>query len=196
MPILRARDNPFATQRVLRLRYEFPSDHVRNQTRERLKSLGFRAAIVGHRGSGKTTLLEDLGQWLGAEGFRTLHVFLNEQNRAIPMDCIRRIRPQLTDRDIVLLDGCEQLGPINWWRFRWQTRQAGGLIITTHHAGRLPTLWRCETNVELLAGLIRKLQEVPLSPSEVERLYQKHRGNVREALRELYDMKSISGPAT
>lgn len=201
----RARDNPFATSRVLEIRYQFRTgnDEGWRTLLSRLESLRYRAAIVGPHGTGKTTLLEDLGLRLIKRGFRIHSVFLNRQSRVYPIDFIHRTRGDLSSRDVILLDGCEQLGLHNWWRFRWQTRSAGGLIVTTHRAGRLPVLWRCQTNPELLSDLIGRLlghssvadrieaqsavRLFDFEGDDARRLFESHRGNLRDALRELYD---------
>ena len=189
--MLRARDNPFATEHVLRLRYQFreSGDDGWPALLNRLKSLNYRAAIVGSHGSGKTTLMEDLGLKLADQGFRIHSLFLNEQHRTYPIGFLRRIRDGLTHKDIILFDGSEQLGPLNWLRFRWQTRRAG-VIITTHVPGRLPLLRLCETDPELLDDLVRRLcgHGLPPAKTDIRRLYDAHRGNLREALRELYDI--------
>lgn len=190
---MRARDNPFATERVLRLRYQFPTADSWPVLMARLASLNYRAAIVGPLGSGKTTLLEDLGGRLQNRGFRIHSIFLNDQDNAYPLKFMRTVARRLTSNDIILLDGCEQLNLFNWLRFRWDTRRAGGLIVTTHHPSRLPQLWQCETNPELLNNLIHQLLNRTASitsASEIRRLYKSHDGNLREALRELYDIAS------
>jgi hypothetical protein len=190
-----ARKNPFATGQVLQLRYQFRESAGDGwpQFLGELKLLSYRAAIIGPHGSGKTTLLEDLGVRLQREGFRIHPVFLNEQNRDYPSEFVRRIRDHLTSQDIVLLDGCEQLSFHNWWRFRWQLRRAGGLVITSHRSGRLPTLRDCETSACLLADLIDQLLGAASSIErlQVEQLFLRHRGNVRNALRELYDLAAL-----
>ena len=121
--MMRARDNPFATDRVLQLRYQFrtsPDDGL-DALLARLESLRFRASIIGPHGSGKTTLLEDLGVHLADRGWHIHSLFLNEQDRAYPLEFLRH-SPQFTLHDIILLDGCEQLGPWNWRRFRiWRS---------------------------------------------------------------------------
>jgi hypothetical protein len=187
--MMRARDNPFATERVLRLRYQFEVADGWLQLLNRLHALRYSAAIIGPHGSGKTTLLEDLAGHLQDKGFRTRSLFLNEQNRAYPVELVRRLSHGLTSNDIVLFDGCEQLGPVNWWRFQRQMRRAGGLIVTTHTAGRLPLLWKCQTAPQLLANLVEQLTGPSGCPTEsaIRRLYERHNGNLREALRELYD---------
>ncbi len=190
--MMRARHNPFATEHVLRLRYQFrnPGGDGWPALLARLESLRFRAAIVGPHGSGKTTLLEDLGRQLRDRGFRTHAVFLNEQDRDYPVEFVRRVQPGLTRDDIILFDGCEQLGLFNWLRFCRQTRRAGGLIVTTHRAGRLPLLRQCTTDADLLDDLVRRLGgDASLrTPTDIRRLYDAHHGNLREALRELYDI--------
>lgn len=186
--MLRARDNPFAVERVLQLRYRFRRDDWPSLL-ARLKSLRYRAAIVGPHGSGKTTLLEELGDRLTAQGERVHRLFLNEQCREYPAEFVRRARAEFTPNDVILFDGCEQLGPLAWRHFRWATRRTGGLVITTHRPGRLPTLWTCETSLALLTDLIGQLINLDsmISAESLGRLYDKHRGNLRDVLRELYD---------
>jgi hypothetical protein len=65
----------------------------------------------------------------------------------------------------------------------------GGVIITRHRAGRLPTLFRCATSPDLLAEIVAELLQ---NQQEIERpliakLFKRHRGNIRKALRDLYD---------
>lgn len=194
---MRARDNPFATERVLQLRYQFPGDQAEawRTLMDRLDGLQYRAALVGWHGSGKTTLLEDLGVRLREQGFRTHGIFLNAQDRSYPAH-VARLGESFGDRDIILFDGCEQLGLLDWWRFRWQTRRARGLIVTMHRAGRLPVLWHCSTNPDLLRELVGCLLDTAsiADMALIQRLYSSHAGNLREALRELYDMAARSGP--
>ena len=66
---MRARDNPYAAHRVLKVRYRLTESQWQ-ELLARLDELGYRAAIVGPQGSGKTTLLEDLAERLSARGFR------------------------------------------------------------------------------------------------------------------------------
>jgi MoxR-like ATPase len=190
---MRARDNPFATERVLQLRYQFPSGTDGwAMLLDRLETLHFHAALVGPHGAGKTTLLEDLGYRLKDRGFRIHSVFLNEQDRVYPLEFFHRLKDEIGGNDIILLDGAEQLGALNWYRFRWQARRARGLIITTHRPGRLPVLWHCQTDPNLLADLIVRLVAPSSLPdqNQMRQLYDRHHGNLREALRELYDIAS------
>ena len=181
---MRARDNPFASDRVLEVRYRLPDGWTWESLLDRLAALGWRAAVVGPHGRGKTTLLEDLAPRLEARGFRvrTLNLWdehprLNRQDRA-------RLR-DLGPRDFVLLDGAEQLGRLSWLFLKLRCRRARGLLITSHRPDLLPTLLECDTSPELLAGIVRELTGEELSGAED--LFARHGGNLRSALRELYD---------
>ena len=185
---MRARDNPFAVSRVLRVRYRLAGT-TWSELMDRLWRGDGRAAIVGPKGSGKTTLLEDAAVRLEALGFR-LHWILLSAERPRWHDALTGEFPkQLTREDFVLLDGAEQLRSWAWRRFVGQCRGAGGLLITCHRAGRLPTLHECRTDEGLLRDIIATLlggRDHPGLPGMRE-LFERHGGNVREALRELYD---------
>jgi hypothetical protein len=189
--MLRARDNPFATDRVLRQRYRLDETGWTELLGE-LARLNFRAAIVGPHGSGKTTLLEDLAGRLEKIGWTPVWIRLSAEFPRLPPACDAVFFAKLGVNDVVLFDGAEQLGAIAWRVFQYRARHAGGLVITTHHAGRLPMLRRCETTPELVAELVRALGE-PLSREEAERLHGRHGGNVREVIRELYDRCAACG---
>jgi energy-coupling factor transporter ATP-binding protein EcfA2 len=192
---VKARENPFGATRVLSaIRYAAPAGDPDDSRcgavalLPRLEALAYRAAIVGPHGSGKTTLLEDLERMLAPRGFRIIHVRLDTDERRLPPDWRVSAR-RLAAGDIVCLDGAEQLGPVAWLRFRWRARRAAGVIITTHQPGRLPTLVACTTSPALLDRIIRRLAPDGLAaaPPAAE-LFARHRGNLRNALRELYDV--------
>ena len=180
---MKARENPFAVERVLRVRYR-PQGFTWEQLLSRLAELRYRAAIVGPEGSGKTTLLEDLEPLLLERGFVVHHLRLTRERRRFPVSRWWSVK-QLRDKDVILFDGSEQLGAVRWRIFRCLSRRAGGVIVTTHHPGRLPTLVNCRTSPSLLTQLIAEL--TPQIDSDPTELFQRHRGNVRDCLRELYD---------
>jgi hypothetical protein len=185
-----ARDNPFATDRVLRVRYR-PQGWTWEQLLARLAELNHRAAIVGPEGRGKTTLLEDLGGWLRAAGWGVKHLGLSRERRTFARTFLRDFFNDVSARDAVLLDGAEQMNRLAWWDFARRSKQAGGLVITSHHPGLLPTLVECETSVELLRGIVRDLH--PRDPADsLDALFRRHRGNVRDVLRELYDVHATA----
>ena len=186
---MRARDNPFATVHLHRLRYRLQGA-TWDELLDRLQRLNWRAAIVGPHGSGKTTLLEALAGRLRERGFETRRLRLSEDHPRIEFGECDEVLADLRSEHIVLLDGSEQMGRWAWHRFERRSRGAGGLIITAHRPGRLPSLLTCETTPGLLGYVVQELlPDAPaLSAATARDLFLRHRGNLREALRELYDV--------
>jgi hypothetical protein len=188
-----ARHNPFRVERVLSIvRYQ-PSGYGRDvfwpAIMRRLEELGCRAAVVGPEGSGKTTLLEDL------------RAALERHGRSVTMIGLARERPTLTGAQrslalrcaesggVLMLDGADLLGPLGWRRLRRQVGQTGGLVVTSHRRPLLPVLLRTGTTPDLLRRVVDQLLgdrswPLPMSP---EVLWNRHRGDLRRCLRELYD---------
>ena len=77
---MRARDNPFRTERTDNLRYRAPGFSW-TELLARLDAQGGRGALRGAQGSGKSTLLRELGHRLANLGLE-----------------VRRLRPSLDDR--------------------------------------------------------------------------------------------------
>lgn len=188
---MKARDNPFNTDSVLGVRYRL-GGRTWEELLEQLKRLGYRAAIVGPHGSGKTTLLEDLEPHLASLGFSVIRLRLDDETRSFEREFLRRLFRNLSERDVLLFDGAEQMSRLGWGRFKRGAKKAGGLIITSHRRGRLPTLIECTTSSELLREIIRELigDEAEARCGMTERLHAKHDGNLRDALREMYDVYS------
>jgi hypothetical protein len=183
---MRARDNPFAVHRVLKLRYRL-SEPGWDELLVRLERLHYRAAIVGPEGSGKTTLLEELAQRLAARGLRVRLATLRHRQRRLGAALATSLCCGLGARQLVLVDGAQELARLAWLGLRRRTRRAAGLVVTSHRPGLLPTLVECSTDPALLAALVTELGERPQDPGP-EELHRRHRGNLRLALRELYDL--------
>lgn len=159
----------------------------------RFQSLGCRAVIVGPHGAGKTTLLEDLQPRLARLGYRIRQATLHEGDRYLGRGRREALLAGAGPRDLLLLDGAEQLAPWAWKELEWRSRRAAGLLVTSHAIGRGPgllsPLWECRTTPDLLAALVADLvgpEEAAVLP--LAELYERHRGNLRDALRELYDL--------
>jgi len=198
--MLRVRENPFSADRVLRLRYRLSPEDWKKLFAKLAQNHG-RGALVGPKGSGKTTLLEDLAIRLRYKGKNVTMIRLSTEFPRLPGSFNAAFFSRLTASDAVLLDGAEQLTFTQWLRFRWRTRRAGCVVVTTHHARRLPTLHRCTTSPILLGELVSSLWK-ELGTAEIEALHQRHSGNIREAFRELSDRYAnktagpLSFPAT
>jgi GTPase SAR1 family protein len=175
---LKARDNPFAADRVLQLRYRLRDGDSWDALLADLAALNYRAAIVGPEGTGKTTLLEDLAGKLTSAEQRVFSC----RAPAIPND--------FDDADIVCVDSAEVL---SWWQWRRLRGRTRGLVVTLHRPGRLPTLRHCLTEASLLDGILAGL--VPTLPATertalADELHRTHDGNIRAALRDCYDRYS------
>jgi len=186
---VKARDNPFAVERIHQLRFRLPQISW-PQLLARWSALHHRGAIVGPEGHGKTTMLLELAQRLTQENWYVRQALLRRSNsnawRELPTDLFENLGP----RDCILLDGAEQLSFLAWRRFSRHARPAGGLIVTTHRPGRLATWFTCETSVELLDDLVEQLLgSIDDNVRSVNRhLFEKYAGNLRLALREWYDL--------
>jgi hypothetical protein len=99
---------------------------------------------------------------------------------------LEAVRP-LKAPDFLLLDGAEQLNTREWLTVHAATAGCAGTIITLHRPGRLPALFETTPSPGLLGNLAQNLCGAPLPPSEAAALFLRHRGNLRECLRELYD---------
>jgi molybdopterin-guanine dinucleotide biosynthesis protein len=173
-----ARDNPFRSERIGALAFRYPPGCDQHSLLGRLAAFGHRAAIVGPAGSGKTTLSRDLERALGRD-YRIWRVTQRHGDRRLT-----RHLPQLDVEDYVVLDGAEQLAWVEVQTLRWQARGAGGLLMLSHRPVGLPTLLATATSQALLDDLIAEL--VP-GRRDIAAALAHHGGNVRAALRALYD---------
>lgn len=186
---MKARENPFRADRVLAVRYR-PRGGTLKELLEQLHRLGYRGAIVGPNGTGKTTLLEHIEPELRVLGFRTKLLRFYDKKRRFRRGEMKRFLADLTRQDFILLDGAEQMSTLHWQWFKLRSKKAGGLLITAHKKGMLPTLTECATSPELLEEIISELLvgETALSNGRSMELFKAHQGNIRSALREMYDI--------
>jgi hypothetical protein len=176
-------------ERVHAVRYRL-RDTTWDALMERLAGLRYRAAIVGPDGSGKTTLLEALAGRLAALGFATPRIQLHTADRTLPRGLLDSLFAEVGERDIILIDGADLMGRVAWQRFRRRARGAAGLLVTSHRPGLLPTLFECSTSLELLDDIVAELlpEEAASLQDTTRRLFWEHGGNLRGALRALYDL--------
>ena len=186
---MKARDNPFRVARVHALGY-LPQKSNWSDIMSRLRGLSFRAAITGPFGSGKTALLDALAPRLTTLGYTAQTLRLSMQQRSLPRGFTREFWDRVVPNDVILLDEADQLGRAAWLGFKRESRAAAGLVITTRRPGLLPTLVECTTSPELLMDLVRALvlNDAHGLRDKAHELYSKHEGNLREAIRELYDV--------
>ncbi len=186
---MRARDNPFITDRINNIGYRL-RDSTWQELMEKLVQFDYRASIIGPEGSGKTTLLEQLGVRLERSGFTVRNLRVDIGRRSVPKRSLNWLDAGPDSRDIIMLDGADHLPAPSWRDFRRRSKSARGLIVTTHDREMLPCLIRCTTSPELLQAIVSDLTgfEGESLRQTAEVLFRKHRGNIREALREFYDI--------
>jgi len=191
---LKARENPFSVSRVLAVRYRFLEGGWEDLF-ARLRGLEGRGAIVGPEGSGKTTLLEDLAKELQRRGRSVSFVALSPGERRLSSRQRGAVLEVARSESFLLVDGADALTPRAWRALHRQGRRASGFVVTAHAEGLLPTLWRTWTSPHLLAETVQALTGAGSEAfgRPAEDLFRSHGGNLREALRELYEVCAV-GP--
>ncbi len=209
---MNASENPFRVSRIEALL--FRGGPSLDDLLRRLQTLSGRGALVGPKGAGKTTLLLELAARLRRDGWRTPLIRFHEgwhthasELESLFDNALRAEGPapgHQADalwssgdggRVVWFIDGAEQLGFFDWRRALSRTRDADGLVITTHHGGRLQTLLDFSTTPELLRDLFAELlaghpAESAPSLDQCRTLWERHHGNLREVFREQFDLWS------
>jgi len=186
---MKARDNLFAVERIEKIRYK-PQGTTLGELLERLEVMNYCAAIVGPEGSGKTTLLEDIATALEEKGRQIKSIFINDTSPMTWKDS-RNLFMEITGDQIVILDGADSLSRMTWPALkRGVLRKAAGLIVTAHKPGLMPTLIECTTNPELFRRIVAEITQgtCEFDLARLDQLYHSHNGNIRTALRDLYDL--------
>lgn len=186
---LSAAENPFRITRIHGLPYQEPGLHL-NLLMDRFEAMGREGGIVGSHGNGKTTLLRALGDGLAQEGLRPRYLHVRDGFERPGRAAFRRTVRRLGPGDVLLLDGAEQLPWLTWRAvLRQVRRRAGGILITTHKPGRLPTLHTCATSPATLAELVGQLLPGASDAvlAEARQLHAMHGGDIREVFLALYD---------
>jgi len=182
------RENPFCVEAVENLAFRLPSGITWDTLLSRLEANKWTGSIVGPNGSGKSTLLEQLVPRLENRGFRPFFCRLTTESTHADKEALLAAVRELRTPDVFLLDGAEQLSTRQWLPLRVAVDSLAGCIVTLHRTGRLPIVLQTETTPALLAQLIHELTGgSSLPPGETATLLARHRGNVRDCFRELYD---------
>lgn len=186
---MRAHTNPFRAGCIESLAFRWPSGCDPETLLDRWSSLGCRAALIAPKGHGKTTLLATLKPLWSDRGWTIHHDVLREETPRFPRHYRQTVVPAWHDRTLLLLDGSEQLSPWAWWRWKRWSRRAGGVLITRHRPGGLPTLLQLQTSPQLLADLLTELWPGSLAdlPAPPDQLWREENGDLRLVFRRLYD---------
>lgn len=161
---------------------------------DRFELLNRRAAIIGPHGTGKTTFLNGFERRLVDRDWSVRRVQLRVGQRRDVMAQIGSV----DERTIVLLDSAGVLPVWSWPWLKWRLRRVGGLVITAHQRTNLPTLLETAANATIFTRLVEDLAPEwsnalrPQLPAMIER----QDGNLREVLRELYDVVGAQAAPT
>jgi hypothetical protein len=107
----------------------------------------------------------------------------------------KRIRQTLNTEtfDVLLIDGADHLNGLVWRWIKGATKRRNiGLVVTSHTPGMLPTLVECSTSAKLLSDIVTRLTPNTTDPQLIENIYHKHNGNIRDAIRQLYDITATA----
>lgn len=158
----------------------------------RLRSAGGVGAIVGPHGSGKSTLLLRLAGEIEAAGTSVAVLRLRGW-----LDVWRTVGAfRIAGRGgVVCIDGWERLaGPVRRL-VRMLARATGrGLVVTMHRRDSMPELATCLTSPGLLAAIVERLPARSewygslIEAQDVRAAFDRQRGDIREALYDLYDV--------
>jgi len=187
-------DNPFRVGRLDALGFV---EHVVgvDAVVQALAKNNYRGALVGGHGTGKSTLLRAVGDRLIGRGLSPMPLFMNTEERGrLPLRWRIAVR-RAGEGDALLLDGYDHLP--RWARLwvRYKAQYAGALVVTSHRRCRLRTVAQMQTSPALLRTIVAELAGEGYAASvDCEALWQETGGNLRDALRLLYDRVSSEMP--
>ncbi|MHB8899315.1 MAG: hypothetical protein ACYC6Y_11260 [Thermoguttaceae bacterium] len=188
-----AHENPFSTRftRPGAMPFQPPAGQDLPILAARFEALGRAGQIVGPHGSGKSTLLADLVRHWEESGQRVVVIELHDGQRRLPV-CLPRLLQGDRPPSVIAVDGYEQLGLLARGSLRrFCGRHRIGLIVTAHRSMGIPDLARCAPGLDCVRGLVRDLvagKEGRITDDRIRDSFDRHEGNVREVLFELYDL--------
>ncbi len=185
------RSNPFSTRFVRpgAIPYFFEEGQSAPEIVSRLADHRWRGEIIGPHGSGKSTLVWALLPEIAAAGREPLRYSFHDGRVTLPG--FNRHELELHSQAVLILDGYEQLGIWHRLRVRRACRQTGcGLLVTAHAPVGLPELYRTRVTPESAMRVVSHLICQPMtsaSKAVLAAALAARRGNLREALFDLYD---------
>ena len=166
-----------------------------------------QSQIIGGHGTGKTTFLTAFIQFLQKQNHIVNHFTLHDKQRFLPNEFWERHislvaqfkTGAIENPPISVIDGYEQLSLMQKIRLRLACRKGRcGLLMTTHTpAWRLPVLLRTEPSYQTLQNIIGYLFRdqpdiVPPEDALCRLLFERHQGNIRNVLFDLYDHYEVN----
>ncbi len=186
--------NPFSTRRIRpgAIPYVFSPNEDAASLVARLQANAWRGQIVGPHGSGKTSLVVALLPEIARAGREPILVTLHDGERSLAAHQDEMDRA--TAATVVMIDGFEQLAFWNKWRVRaFCRRRASGLLVTAHASVGLPTLTTTAVDLVRAQRVLDSLlpDATGSDQAELQKVLAAHRGNLRDALFDLYDLHEL-----
>jgi ABC-type cobalamin/Fe3+-siderophores transport system ATPase subunit len=187
--------NPFSTRFVQpgAIPYRFAGGQRVEGVINKIRSHGWRGAIIGAHGSGKSTLVATLSEALSEAGVITHRVSLHDGAWRLPASARSAFAACQRDSEqhVLVVDGYEQLGfPARAWLRSACRRRRMGLIVTAHRPVSVPTVFDTTVSARTAQWVVDRLLVSDAwnhEPHELAERLIAHRGNLRELLFELYD---------
>ncbi len=193
---VRGKSNPFSSRYLTGLPYFFPGNEEKKgrsveRFLERFESDNRLGQIVGPHGTGKSTFLGQIETQLREKNFTVQHVVLRDRQRQLPDEFLRQCRESRRKNAVFLVDGYEQLSVFSRLRLWYEYLCWGnGLLLTSHRpVVGVPILYRTAPDFDALRQVLEHLQgnETTVSLERLRALFEKHGGNLRTTLLDLYD---------
>ncbi|RMF93248.1 MAG: hypothetical protein D6741_13905 [Planctomycetota bacterium] len=188
-------ENPFVARLVRpgAIAYLPPPDVDLEHLIDRFFALQCRGSIVGPHGTGKSAFTAEFARRLTERRKEVVFVELHQAANRLPDRTFARAVPGA----VMVVDGYEQLSVVVRRSLRAWTRLRGcGLFVTCHRPLGLPVLYRTRPDREQARRIVAHLQqshEAPslIEPADVDAAFDRHEGNLREIMFDLYDLYEI-----
>mgnify|MGYP002623929485 CR=1 FL=1 len=185
--------NPFCADRLRpgAIDYIFVDGTNITDLLHKLRESNWRGEIVGPHGTGKSTLIQTLLPKLANEEFNVrLGTFRGGAFHWASEGAATNGSTHL--REIVVIDGFEQLSPLARWKWKWLTRwRRQGLLVTSHRSVGLPRLLTSNVNCDLARQVVQQIageEMAGLTADDVDAALDQADGNLRDAMFRLYDV--------
>ena len=184
--------NPFSTTFVRpgAVPFLFPAGVGIADLVAQLRTQDWWGQIIGPHGTGKSTLLAALMPALAAAGREPLWYAFRDGVISLPG--FRADQLGLHAGAILVIDGYEQLSSWQRWRLCRACRRSGcGLVVTVHTQVGLPGLYHTNVDADMARRVLSHLNRegtADVSPEDLIQCLTIRKGNLREALFDLYDL--------
>ena len=185
---MKARLNPLRSSAWSGLGYHFSAGSSWDEVCKRFLELGCKGAVQGEQGSGKTTFLQEFEHRLNTLGLQAVRVSAKDFPISSWFRFRRLVQQQAQARTVLLLDDADVLPLPHRLILRCWLRRLPGLALAVHGHSFLPAFHHCRTSPALLGELLTEIAPAQVSSCKSAELFLKHRGNVREVFRELYQL--------